>query len=235
MVHILVRKVEASNMFFSSWVLVFLAIGLIIEEWAELKLGPQKHRITHSSWICCTSLWLSDGLEVVRNILIVVFSFSFMHNLLLGFEFTYMIPQTKYTLMTCNSLSSATSILLLIVLLLYHHMLTQGESVYRSSYKVFWVIVTAYLNTLLLFASDECLQGFLSLLQYKQSINGSGSLITIPKSARESQVMEQRSFKVVSLPAGTAMPHSIVWIHSAHMKEDSPKRPSTSCNQGSMI
>ena len=59
MVHILVRKVEASNMFFSSWVLVFLAIGLIIEEWAELKLGPQKHRITHSSWICCTSLWLS--------------------------------------------------------------------------------------------------------------------------------------------------------------------------------
>ena len=43
----------------------------------------------------------TDGLEVVRNILIVVFSFSFMHNLLLGFEFTYTIPQTKYTLMTC--------------------------------------------------------------------------------------------------------------------------------------
>ena len=59
MVHILVRKVEASNMFFSSWVLVFLVIGLIIEEWAELKLGPQKHTITHSSWICCTSLWPS--------------------------------------------------------------------------------------------------------------------------------------------------------------------------------
>ena len=41
MVHILVRKVEATNMLFSSWVLVLLAIGLIIEEWAELKLGPQ--------------------------------------------------------------------------------------------------------------------------------------------------------------------------------------------------
>ena len=59
----------------------------------------------------------TDGLEVVRNILIVVFSLSFMHNLLLGFEFTYMIPQTKYTLimtaclafLTGNSLSSATS------------------------------------------------------------------------------------------------------------------------------
>ena len=59
MMHTLVRKVEATNMFFSSWVLVFLAIGLIIEEWAELKLGPQKHTITHSSWICCTSLWPS--------------------------------------------------------------------------------------------------------------------------------------------------------------------------------
>ena len=32
------------------------------------------------------------------------------------------------------------------------------------------------------------------------------------------------SIKVVALPAGTAMPHSIVWIHSAHMKEDSPER-----------
>ena len=32
MVHILVRKVEATNMFFSSWVLVFLVVGLTIEE-----------------------------------------------------------------------------------------------------------------------------------------------------------------------------------------------------------
>ena len=39
--------------------------------------------------------------------------------------------------------------------------------------------------------------------------------------------MEQHgvSIKVVSLPAGTAMTHSIVQLHSAHMKEDSPKRP----------
>ena len=57
MVHILVRKVEATNMFFSSWILVFFAVGIIIEEWAELKLGPQKPTITHSPWICCTSLW----------------------------------------------------------------------------------------------------------------------------------------------------------------------------------
>lgn len=38
--------------------------------------------------------------------------------------------------------------------------------------------------------------------------------------------MEQHgvSIKVVSLPAGTAMPRSIVRLHSAHMKEDSPER-----------
>ena len=82
--------------------------------------------------------------------------------------------------------------------------------------------------------------GFLSLLQYKQSIDGSGSLITIPKSARESQVMEQLvvSIKVVSFPAGAAMPSSIVMLHCTHMKEDSQKKTthqSMSCNQGSMI
>ena len=49
MVHILVRKVKATNMFFSYWVLVLLAIGLIIEEWAELKLGPQKPMIKPKS------------------------------------------------------------------------------------------------------------------------------------------------------------------------------------------
>ncbi|OWK17151.1 TMEM225, partial [Cervus elaphus hippelaphus] len=137
----------------------------------------------------------TDGLEVVRNILIVVFGLSFMHNLFLGFEFTYMIPQTKYTLimtacfafLTGNFLSSVTAfpvlwlrytaakldpplkwhgpldktsgILLLSALLLYHHMLTQGESVYYSSYKVSWIIFTAYLNILLLFTSGECPQG----------------------------------------------------------------------------
>uniref|UniRef100_A0A8B9YL21 Transmembrane protein 225 domain-containing protein n=1 Tax=Bos mutus grunniens TaxID=30521 RepID=A0A8B9YL21_BOSMU len=196
-VHILVRKVKATNMFFSYWVLVLLAIGLIIEEWAEL-----------NPWICCTSLWPSDGLEVIRNILIVVLSLSFMHNLLLGFEFTYMIPQTKYTLIMTACLAFLTGILLLGALLLYHHMLRQGESVYYSSYKISWIIFTAYLNVLFLFIS-----GFLSLLQYKQPIDGSG-------------IMEQHgvSIKVVSLPAGTAMPRSIVRLHSAHMKEDSPER-----------
>ena len=50
-------------------------------------------------------------------------------------------------------------ILLLGALLLYHHMLRQGESVYYSSYKISWIIFTAYLNVLFLFISGECLQG----------------------------------------------------------------------------
>ncbi|KAB0377158.1 hypothetical protein FD755_011602 [Muntiacus reevesi] len=222
MEYTLVRKVEATNLFFSSWILVFLAVGITIEEWTVLKLGPQDLIISHSPWICCTSLWPADGLEVVRNILIVVVSLSFMHNLLLGFEFTYMIPQTKYTLIITACLAFLTGILLLSALLLYHHMLNQGKFVYYLSYKICWITFTAYLNVLLLFAS-----GFLSLLQYKQSINGSGSLITNCKSARESQVMEQHgvSIKVLSLPADAAMPRSIVRVHSAHMKEDSPERP----------
>ena len=66
--------------------------------------------------------------------------------------------------------------------------------------------------------------GFLSLLQYKQSIDGSGSLIH--KSARKSQVMEQHGvpIKVVSLRADTTVPRSIVRVHSAHMKEDTPEK-----------
>ncbi|XP_057603456.1 transmembrane protein 225 [Hippopotamus amphibius kiboko] len=221
MVHVSVRKVQATNMFLSSWVLVFLAVGIIIQEWAELKLDPKTPRINHSPWICCTSVWPEGGLEVVRNMLILVFNFSFLHNLLLGFEFTYMIPQTKYILVMTACLAFLTGILLLCALLLYQQMLLQGESVYYSSYKITWIIFTAYLNVFFLIIS-----GILSLLQHKQSIDSSDSLTTMTKSARESQVMEQSgaSIKVISLPAGTAMPRSIVRVHSEHTKV-APKKP----------
>ena len=62
MVHTLVRKVEATNLFFSSWILVFSAVGITIEEWTVLKLGPQDPIISHSPWICCTSLWTAGQL-----------------------------------------------------------------------------------------------------------------------------------------------------------------------------
>ena len=89
-------------------ILIYLEICVPQVEMSQKKhLSSSQYRFFFST----------DGLEVIRNILIVVFSLSFMHNLLLGFEFTYMIPQTKYTLimtaclafLTGNSLSSFTS------------------------------------------------------------------------------------------------------------------------------
>ena len=57
MVHISTRNVQATNMLFSSWALVFLAVGIIIEEWVELKFETKNDTISHSPWICCTSVW----------------------------------------------------------------------------------------------------------------------------------------------------------------------------------
>ena len=79
----------------------------------QVEMSQKKH-LSSSQY---SFFFSTDGLEVVRNILIVLFSLSFMHNLLLGFEFTYTIPQTKYTLimiaclafLTGNFLSSVTS------------------------------------------------------------------------------------------------------------------------------
>ncbi|XP_032328199.1 transmembrane protein 225 isoform X2 [Camelus ferus] len=50
-----------------------------------------------------------DGLKVVRDMMLLVFSLSLLHNLLLGLEFTYMIPQTKHILFMTASLSFFTA------------------------------------------------------------------------------------------------------------------------------
>ncbi|KAI4529891.1 hypothetical protein MG293_019747 [Ovis ammon polii] len=83
-----------------------------------------------------------------------------------------------------------------------------------------WVLLFIAEDKLLIETAFVSEQG----LQYKQSIDGSGSLIH--KSARKSQVMEQHgvSIKVVSLRADTTMPRSIVRVHSTHMKEDTPEK-----------
>ncbi|XP_004427240.1 PREDICTED: transmembrane protein 225 [Ceratotherium simum simum] len=221
MVHMSTRNIQAINMFFSSWALVFLAVGIIIEEWVELKLETKKNTISHSPWISSTTIWPEDDLEVVRIMLILVLSLSFFHNLFLGLEFTYLIPQTKHTLFIIVFLSFLTGILLLCALLLYHQKLRQGQSVYYASYKITWIIFTAYLNVFVFIAC-----GILSLLQHKQSINSCACLTIIHKSASESQDIQQsgNSIKVISLPARTAMPRSIVRVHSSHTKEDSPNK-----------
>ncbi|XP_064338065.1 transmembrane protein 225 [Camelus dromedarius] len=182
-----IRNVQATNMLFSSWALVFLVTGIILEQWVELKLGPEKPSLPHSPWICCTTDWpegqsytmekrwaegksssfldfhsshryllvqiTSGGLKVVRDMMLLVFSLSLLHNLLLGLEFTYMIPQTKHILFMTASLSFFTGALLLSALVLYQHHLRQAESVYHCSYRVTWNFFIAYSTIFFFIAS----------------------------------------------------------------------------------
>ncbi|XP_032724913.1 transmembrane protein 225 [Lontra canadensis] len=213
MVNVSFRNIQAMNVMFSSWALVFMAIGVLTEEWVELTLETKKNTISHSPWICCTTLWPEDGLEVVRIMMILVLNLSLFHNLFLGLEVTYLIPSTKCILFITAFLSFLTGILLLCALLLYHQKLRQGRSVYYSSYKISWIIVTGYLSFCLFMAS-----GTMSLLECKQSTKVCACVTLLPTSQRESQDVEESKGSVVSSPKA-AMPRSIV-----HTRKDSPDR-----------
>ncbi|XP_008688389.1 transmembrane protein 225 [Ursus maritimus] len=221
MVNVSLRNIQAINMFFSSWALVFMAIGILMEEWVELTLETKKNTVSHSPWICCTILWPEDGLQLVRIMMISVLSLSFFHNLFLGLEFTYLIPQTKHVLFITVIVSVFTGILLLCALLLYHQKLRQGQSVYYSSYKITWVIFTAYLTVCLFMVSVLFSPGILSFLECKQSTKIFPCLTLIHTPEKESQDIEESdsSIKVVPSPEA-AIPRSIV-----HTKDDSPNRP----------
>uniref|UniRef100_F7DVZ5 Transmembrane protein 225 domain-containing protein n=1 Tax=Equus caballus TaxID=9796 RepID=F7DVZ5_HORSE len=206
MVHLSTRNVQATNMLFSSWALVFLAVGIIIEEWY----------LSFSQYSFC---FPTDNLKVVRILMIWVLSLSFFHNMFLGLEFTYLLPQTKLVLFVNNQSSSegtfspfawTLGILLLCALLRYRRSLRQGQSVYYASYKITWIIFTAYLNVFF----------------FIQSINCCASLTILHESEREIQDIQQSesSIRGTSLPAHTAMPRSIVCVHSTHTGEDSPNK-----------
>ncbi|XP_038391757.1 transmembrane protein 225 isoform X2 [Canis lupus baileyi] len=217
MAKVSLRGIQATNMFFSSWALIFLTLGILREEWVELTLETKKNTISHSPWICCTTLWPEDGLEVVRIMMILCLSLSFVHNLFLGLEFTYFIPQTKYVFFITVFLSFFTGILLLCALILYQLKLKQGQSVYYSTYKITWIIFTAYLSVSFFMAS-----GILSLLECKKSTSACACATLIHTPERESEDIEESesSVKIVSLPENAAAPRSIV-----HTREGSPNRP----------
>ncbi|XP_025320929.3 transmembrane protein 225 isoform X1 [Canis lupus dingo] len=160
---------------------------------------------------------LADGLEVVRIMMILCLSLSFVHNLFLGLEFTYFIPQTKYVFFITVFLSFFTGILLLCALILYQLKLKQGQSVYYSTYKITWIIFTAYLSVSFFMAS-----GILSLLECKKSTSACacGTLIHTPERESEDIEESESSVKIVSLPENAAAPRSIV-----HTREGSPNRP----------
>ncbi|XP_004688865.1 PREDICTED: transmembrane protein 225 [Condylura cristata] len=215
MLHMSTRKIQATNLFFSSWGLVFLTVGVVVEEWVNLKLDTQKF-ISHSPWICCTALWPEDKLEVVRIMMILVLNLSFLHNLFLGLEFTYMIPQMKYILFIPVILGFLTGSLLFFALLLYHQKLRQGQAVYYSSYKITWITFIAYLNVFCFISS-----GFLSLLSQSHSCSCLNIIRLCPIKHLDAQPSEI-AVKPVSLPERTAMPRSIV---RSHCREDSLNKP----------
>lgn len=52
------RKIHAINLFLSSWVLIFLTVGIVVDEWILLK--TDKLPISHSPWKGCLGL-LKEG------------------------------------------------------------------------------------------------------------------------------------------------------------------------------
>ncbi|XP_062053603.1 transmembrane protein 225 [Lepus europaeus] len=112
MVYISSRNMQAINMLSSSWATVLLTIGIIVDEWVELIPKRQKIKVNHSPWMtCCITTWpevISQALaslqlcfptgelERIRMMMIAVLGISFSLNLILGLEFTYVIPQNIY-------------------------------------------------------------------------------------------------------------------------------------------
>nr|KAF6404308.1 transmembrane protein 225 [Molossus molossus] len=170
MVHLSTRNVQAINMFFSSWALLLLASGVMLNNWVIINSETKTNKKSHSPWMT-TTIW------------------------------------PKGTLL----LSS---------LLLYQQKLKQGQSVYYFSYKITWIIFTAYLSVSFIFCS-----GIFSFLEYKQSVNTCTCQTTITNSARESQDTQQSdsSNQVIPLPEQISIPRSIVHMNTEDSKEGFPK------------
>ncbi|XP_005378459.1 PREDICTED: transmembrane protein 225 isoform X1 [Chinchilla lanigera] len=215
------RNIQTTNLLFSSWAVVSLIIGVFMKEWVELVPKIKKVKISHSPWMtCCTTIWPEDSLKVVRIMMVLVLCLSFFLNLILGMQYTYVIPQNRYIQLIIAFSCFLTGCLLLGTLTLYHHKLNQGQGLYFSSFKITWVPFTAYLTAVFFITC-----GFLCLLQCKQPIHS----CTCQKihSSTEQCIDKQlcgQSIQVISLPESTAMPRGIVRLSSQQSKEDSANK-----------
>ncbi|XP_028002664.1 transmembrane protein 225 [Eptesicus fuscus] len=211
-----IRNIQAINMFISSWALVFLALGILVDDWVILNIETRANIKIHSPWISST-IWPKGDMEVIRVMLIVVLSLSYCHNCYLGLEFTYMFPQTACVTFTAAFLTFFTGTLLLSTLLLYHIKLRQGKSVYYSNYHFTWNISTAYLSIFFHFAS-----GFFSLLQHQRTTNSSTSEATMQHLGQDSDFRQQsgNSIQVIPLPEPTPILPSIVHVPSPKTREN---------------
>ncbi|XP_003796952.1 transmembrane protein 225 [Otolemur garnettii] len=219
MVHISNRNIQALKIFFSSWIIVLLIVGIIIDEWVELILEGKGTKVKHSPWmVCCSKDWPEDELKLVRVMLILILNLSFFLNLIMGLESTYIIPESTYFHLINASLSFLSGILLLCALLLYHLKLREGKSVYFTNYKINWMGFAGYINVLFFFICAT-----LSLLQCKKPSTTCACLNRAEKSATKCNEVGS-SIQVISLPARSAMPRSIVRTHSDTGKEENPNR-----------
>ncbi|XP_012864970.1 PREDICTED: transmembrane protein 225 [Dipodomys ordii] len=215
------RNIQTINILFSSWALTLLVISLIMEEWVELLPKIKKNKISHSPWMmCCTAIWPAAGLEAVRVMLMVVLGLSFHINLVMGLQFTAMLPQNRCIHLTIAFLSFFTGFLLLYALVRYYLKLKQGQSVYFSSFKPTWVFISACFTVILFLTC-----GILSVLQCKPSLQDCSCLR--PRESSEDLPLDRSSIEVIS--AYTAVPRSIVRVHSTSTnpkEEDVPHRQS---------
>ncbi|XP_016777694.1 transmembrane protein 225 isoform X2 [Pan troglodytes] len=151
MVHVSNRSIQGMNILFSSWAIVLTMMGITLDKWVELISEDERAKMNHSPWMmCCPAFWPEDDLKVVRIMMMSSLGLSFLLNLILGMKFTYLIPQNKYIQLFTTILGFFSGIFLLWALILYHNKLKQGPSMHFSSYRITWIMYTAYLNVFFL-------------------------------------------------------------------------------------
>ncbi|XP_031199997.1 transmembrane protein 225 isoform X1 [Mastomys coucha] len=219
MMHIPNRSIQAANIFFSSGAILLLIVGLIMENWVELIPKVRKDKTTHSPWLgCCPPFWPEESLEVIRRIMMMTLNIAIYLNLIIGLQFTYMISQNKFVHLFVGFLSFFAGCLLFYAIIVYHHKLNKGQYVYFVNYKTRWIVFTVYL-TIALFLT--C-----GIFCFIQTTNRCECMkFCIPHTESKNQKLTSSTIQVVSLPPRTAVPRSIVHVHSVTSKDGSIPRP----------
>ncbi|KAM4827995.1 transmembrane protein 225 isoform 2-T2 [Thomomys bottae] len=164
----------------------------------------------------------TDGLEVVRMMLVVVLGLSFHLNFIMGLQFTSILPQNKCIHITIAFLSFFTGFLLLCALVKYYLKLKQGQSVYFTGFKTTWVFITACFTVVIFLTC-----GVLSLFQCKHTAQSCSCLQ--PGKSSKDLPLTRSSIEVIS--EYTSIPRSIVRVHSINTsskEDDALNRPNTS-------
>ncbi|OBS75676.1 hypothetical protein A6R68_17872, partial [Neotoma lepida] len=217
--HLPNRSIQTVNVVFSSWAIVMLVVGLIVENWVELIPKIRKDMTTHSPWLgCCPAFWPEDSLKMIRGMMRMSLNMSIYLNLILGLQFTSMISQNKCVHLLIGFLSFFTGCLLFYAVTVYHHKLNKGQEAYFSTYKVKWIAFTVYLAIALFLTC-----GIFCFIQCTNKCTCVKLCITNRKGS--GRRLSGSSIQVISLPERTKMPRSIVHVHTMTSKDDTMDKP----------